>query len=295
MRPTIRPFVASARLAVAVAALALGGLVASPTVGGAQVANPYQRGPAPTHAGLEAASGPFAVQSVTVARQTTFGGGTIYYPTDTSQGTYGVLAVSPGFISPQGVIQWAGPRVASHGFVVITIDTLGLFDFPSSRAAQLKAALNYVVQSSPAAVRQRVDGTRVAVAGHSMGGGGTLEAARDNPTYQAAVALQPWDIFQTWGGVRVPSMIIGAQNDIVAGVSGHSEPMFQQIPATTEKAYMEVAGADHFLGAAPNNPQAKLMVAWLKRYVDNDTRYEQFICPPPSGPQIAEYRHTCPG
>jgi predicted dienelactone hydrolase len=295
MRSRHRSFVASARLGLAVAAVALGGIVASPSTVAAQTPNPLQRGPAPTHASLEAAAGPFAVQSVIVPRQSTFGGGTIYYPTDTSQGTYGVLAVSPGFISPQSVIQWTGPRVASHGFVVITIDTLGLFDFPWSRAAQLKAALTYVTQSSPAAVRQRVDATRLAVSGHSMGGGGTLEAARDNPTYQAAVALQPWDIFQTWGGVRVPSMIIGAQNDAVAGVAGHSEPMYQQIPATTEKAYLEVAGADHFLGAAPNNPQAKLMVAWLKRYVDNDTRYEQFICPPPSGPQISEYRNTCPG
>jgi predicted dienelactone hydrolase len=295
MRSRHRSIVASARLALAVGALALGGVVASPNIGAAQTPNPYQRGPAPTHASLEAAAGPFAVQSVSVPRQSNFGGGTIYYPTDTSQGTFGVLAVSPGFLSPQAIIQWAGPRVASHGFVVITMDTLGLFDFPSSRAAQLKAALTYVTQSSPAAVRQRVDPTRLAVSGHSMGGGGSLEAARDNPSYQAAVALQPWDIFQTWGGVRVPSMIIGAQNDAVAGVSGHSEPMYQQIPATTEKAYMEVAGADHFLGAAPNNPQAKMMVAWLKRYVDNDTRYEQFICPPPSGPRISEYRNTCPG
>jgi hypothetical protein len=38
------------------------------------------------------------------------------------------------------------------------------------------------------------------------------------------------------------------------------------------------------------------MIVWLKRYVDNDTRYEQFICPTPvPGPTIEEYRGTCPG
>ena len=36
------------------------------------------------------------------------------------------------------------------------------------------------------------------------------------------------------------------------------------------------------------------MVAWLKRFVDDDTRYEQFLCPGPSGSQIQEYRNTCP-
>ena len=37
------------------------------------------------------------------------------------------------------------------------------------------------------------------------------------------------------------------------------------------------------------------MIAWLKRFVDNDTRYEQFLCPPPGGTAIYEYRNTCPG
>jgi hypothetical protein len=32
----------------------------------------------------------------------------------------------------------------------------------------------------------------------------------------------------------------------------------------------------------------------LKRYVDADIRYDQFLCPPPSGTGIAEYLHTCP-
>ena len=34
---------------------------------------------------------------------------------------------------------------------------------------------------------------------------------------------------------------------------------------------------------------------WLKRFIDNDTRYEQFLCPPPRpGTLIEEYRDTCP-
>ncbi|NBE96733.1 alpha/beta hydrolase, partial [Nonomuraea sp. KC401] len=39
---------------------------------------------------------------------------------------------------------------------------------------------------------------------------------------------------------------------------------------------------------------AKSMVSWLKRFVDEDTRYEQFLCPAPSGLAIEEYRDTCP-
>lgn len=281
--------------ALVAVALSLGALVVSPTASGAQTPNPLQRGPAPTSASIDAATGPFTTSSAAVARQTNFGGGTIYYPNDTSQGTFGVIAVSPGFLSPQFIIQWAGPLLASHGFVVITIDTLGLFDLPNSRSQQLTAALNYVVNSAPAAVRQRVDPTRRAVMGHSMGGGGTIEAVRDNPSYQAAVALQPWDTFVFFNTVSVPTMIIGAQNDFIAGVGSFAEPFYDQIPAASEKAYLEVAGADHFLGGAANNPQGRMAIVWMKRYVDNDTRYEQFMCPPPASSRISEYRNTCPG
>ena len=278
------------RALMALLALAFGTLSAAPDVAGAQT-NPYQRGPAPTLAILDAPTGPFAIGRTVVARQSTWAGGTITYPTDTSQGTFGAVVVSPGFLSPQ--VAWAGPRIASHGFVVLTIDTNTIFDSPTSRSQQLQAALSYLV--SPASgVANRIDASRLAAMGHSMGGGGTLELAARMPTLQAAVPLQPWDIAQNFSGIRVPTMIIGAQADFIAPVAGHSEPFYEQVPATTEKAYLEVAGADHLIGLLGNPTQARYSVAWLKRYVDDDTRYDQFICPPPSGPTISEYRNTCP-
>jgi dienelactone hydrolase len=280
------------RLGVAVLALVLGTQFAGATVADAQT-NPFERGPAPTLASLNAAQGPFAIAQTTVARQSNFGGGTIYYPTDTSQGTFGAIAVSPGFFSAQSAIAWTGPRLASRGFVVFTISTLSIFDFPSSRASQLQAALNYLTQTS--SVRSRIDASRLGVMGHSMGGGGSLEAARANPALQAAVPLQPWDSGQNFSTVRVPTLIVGAQNDSVAPVAQHSEPFYTQIPAASEKAYLEVAGASHSLGTTAETTQARLAVVWMKRYIDNDIRYEQFMCPAPTGSTINEYRNTCPG
>ena len=60
---------------------------------------------------------------VAVTGQTGFGGGQIYYPTDTTQGTFGAVAVVPGFLMPWESMAWLGPRLASHGFVVIGIQT----------------------------------------------------------------------------------------------------------------------------------------------------------------------------
>jgi predicted dienelactone hydrolase len=82
----------------------------------------YEKGPDPTVSALEASRGPFTIRTTTVSRLSAsgFGGGTIYYPT--SPGSYGAVAVSPGFTAYQSSISWIGERLASHGFVVITID-----------------------------------------------------------------------------------------------------------------------------------------------------------------------------
>ncbi|MFI7575947.1 alpha/beta hydrolase family protein [Micromonospora sp. NPDC049497] len=290
---TTRPRTARiARLAVA-AALAAVAVLAAPA-GPALAANPYERGPAPTVALLEASRGPFATSSLSVSSWsvTGFGGGVIYYPTTTSEGTFGAIAISPGYTASWSSISWLGPRIASHGFVVIGIETNSRYDQPASRGQQLLAALDYLTQRS--SVRGRIDATRLAVAGHSMGGGGSLEAASDRPSLQAAVPLAPWNLDKTWSELQVPTLIIGGESDSIAPVSSHSEPFYASIPASAEKAYLELNGASHFFPQSTNTPTARQMVAWLKRFVDDDTRYEQFLCPGPTGLAIEEYRNTCP-
>ncbi|MGA5758068.1 alpha/beta hydrolase family protein [Nonomuraea bangladeshensis] len=280
------------KLALALA-LAAGGVA---TAAPAQAASPYERGPNPTDSLLEASRGPFATaqQSVSSLSVSGFGGGVIYYPTDTSQGTFGAIAISPGYTATWASLAWLGPRIASHGFVVIGIETNTIYDQPASRGRQLLAALDYLTQRSSTTIRSRIDSSRLAVAGHSMGGGGTLEAANSRPSLQAAVPLAPWNLTKSWSGVRVPTMIIGGQADAVAPVATHSQPFYTSIPSSSEKAYLELAGASHFFPQTTNTTMAKSMVAWLKRWVDDDTRYDPFLCPAPRGLAISEYRDTCP-
>lgn len=276
---------------VVVAALAVtfGGQVTP-----ALAANPYERGPAPTVASIEATRGSFAIAQTTVARSavTGFGGGTIYYPTSTTAGTFGAVAISPGYTASQSSVAWLGPRLASQGFVIITIDTLSTLDQPASRGRQLLAALDYLTATS--GVRTRIDRTRLGVMGHSMGGGGSLAAASTRPALQAAIPMTPWSTTKTWSSVTVPTLVIGAENDSVAPVASHAEPFYTSLPATLDKAYLELNNASHGAPTSSNVTVAKYSISWLKRFIDNDTRYEQFLCPKPSGPAIEEYRDTCP-
>ncbi|MFC4529199.1 alpha/beta hydrolase family protein [Sphaerisporangium dianthi] len=277
-------------------ALALTGGSVAYAPGAHAAAGPYERGPAPTESSIEAARGPFATAQTSVSSLSVsgFGGGTIYYPTDTSQGTFGAIAISPGYTATWSTLSWLGPRLASQGFVVFGINTNTLYDQPDSRGRQLLAALDYLVRSSSSTVRSRIDSTRLAVAGHSMGGGGTLEAANARPSLQAAIPIAPWNLTKIWSGVRVPTMIIGGQADAIAPVATHSQPFYTSIPSSTEKAYMELTAASHFFPQTSNTTMAKYMISWMKRFIDDDTRYDQFLCPAPRSIAISEYRDTCP-
>ncbi|MCM3302464.1 alpha/beta hydrolase [Streptomyces pseudogriseolus] len=257
--------------------------------------NPYERGPAPTESSIEALRGPYAVSEVSVSRlsATGFGGGTIYYPTTTADGTFGAVAVSPGYTALESSISWLGPRLASQGFVVFTIDTNTTLDQPASRGDQLLAALDYLTQRSM--VRNRVDSSRLGVMGHSMGGGGSLEAAKDRPSLQAAIPLTPWNLDKTWSEVRTPTLIFGADGDTIASVSSHAEPFYNNLPSSLDRAYLELNNATHFTPNSSNTTIAKYSISWLKRFIDNDTRYEQFLCPlPRPSLTIEESRGNCP-
>ncbi|MFC3453036.1 poly(ethylene terephthalate) hydrolase family protein [Amycolatopsis speibonae] len=269
-------------------------LVAVPGTSGAAVEeSPYARGPAPTKAGIEADRGSFRTATEQVPAGQGFGGGTICYPTDTGQGTFGAIAVAPGFLETEGAIAWYGPRLASQGFVVITFSTKSTWDTPDNRSEQLLAALRYVTDTSKA--KSRVDPSRLAVMGHSMGGGGSLIAAQKAPTLKAAIPLTGWNPNTTFSDVKVPTFVVSAQNDFIAPDGTHSRPFYQSLSASLDKAYLLLAGVGHMAPTQPNVTIAKYSISWLKRFVDEDTRYDQFLCPlPADDPKIAEYRGTCP-
>jgi dienelactone hydrolase len=270
--------------------------------------NPLQRGPDPTVTSLQAANGPYAVASVTVSSTAAngYGGGTIYYPTSTSDGPFAVVSVAPGYVSPQSSIQQWGPRLASWGFVAITITTNSSFDQPASRATQLVAALNQVVSYSNSGshpISGKVDASRRAVMGWSMGGGGSLIAARDNPsTIKAAVPLAPYNSSSNFSTVRQPVLIFACESDGTAPVSSHALPMYQSLPSTNDKAFAEVNNGSHSCANDPRNNSGvlgKYGVSWMKRFMDNDLRFDPYLCGAPHQTQLqgtvySRYFSTCP-
>ncbi len=241
------------------------------------LANAQQIGPNPTSSQLNATAGPFAVSSSNVSSLVLgFGGGTIYYPS--TSGSYGVIAVCPGYTGTSSSISWFARRLASHGFVTIAMDTTTLLDQPSSRATQLRAALNYVINSSSSTVRSRVNSNIRGVAGHSMGGGGTLIASSDDATLRVGIPLTPWNLSSlSFRSIRVPQMVFGADGDTVAPDSSHARPFYDAIPTTTRKGYGLLNSASHFTPNTTDERIGRYGVAFAKRFMYDDTRYSTFL------------------
>ncbi len=242
-------------------------------------------GPAPTIASLSA-DGTYEVMTYTdIPDVPEFGDATVYYPVDT-QSPIGGVAIAPGWTEVQSHIEWWGPRLASHGYAVLTLDTNDrMRDQPEERAEALIAAVRILKAENDRAgspLEGRIDIGKMAIMGHSMGGGGTLIAANNYPDeIQAAIPFTPWQPDGDFTSITVPTLVMAGSADRIAGVDEQAWPHFQSIPESTIKVYMEVEGGDHYIADTTRGTDLATIgrygIAWLKLYLDGDERYRSFI------------------
>jgi predicted dienelactone hydrolase len=243
--------------------------------------------------------GGLQVGTINVPTTAGFGGGTIHYPT--AGGPYGVVSLSPGFTENASAIQYWGPYLASHGYVVITINTTNGLILPDQRSAEQLDALDYVISQSAAAgnpLSGKVDPNRRAVGGHSMGGGASIISAANDAAVDAVIPLAPWNLTQP--AVAKPTLMLACQSDIIAPVATNASPLYEAV--TAEKLYVSVAGGDHFCvnsPAAAGDDIGETAVAFLRRFVDNNRTASVLaeLCgatAPTEGATYDDIRSTCP-
>jgi triacylglycerol lipase len=237
--------------------------------------------------GIEALArdGDYAVLSYTdFPNVPEFGDATIYYPVGTP-GPIGGVAIAPGFTERQRHIEWWGPRLASHGYAVVVLDTNDPREQPAARAEALVAAVGLLRSESSRAESRlfgRIAVDRMAVMGHSMGGGGALRvAAEHGGIIRAAIPFTPWEPEADVSRVSVPTLVIAGEEDDIAEVEEHAWRHFMTIPSSTAKVYMEIGGGDHFIADTSRGDDlptiSRYAIAWLKLHLDGEERYRDFL------------------
>ncbi len=243
-------------------------------------------GPQPTQESARAA-GPFDVDTLTQGLRDgpEYGSQTLFFPTD-AEPPFAMVAVVPGFVSPESSIQDWGPFLASHGMVTLTIGTNSGGDPPDVRARALLDALETIAfenerEESP--LFGDLDLDRRAVMGWSMGGGGTLIAANENPQLRAAISLAGWSPGAQFSDNEVPTLLFAGTADILAG--GQSQGFFESIPQGTPKMLFEVEGGSHSVANSPSGAGGEVGLyglSWLKVFLEGDDRYLPFLSEIPS-------------
>lgn len=221
-----------------------------------------------------------------------FSAATLYFPANRAD-DFGGVVVAPGFIEKQENIQWWGNHLASHGFAVLVLDTNEPRDDPFLRAEALMAGVRLLRSENTrmgSTLRGKILEDRMAIMGHSMGGGGTLLAANENSAeLKAAIPFTPWLPDADFSAVTVPTLLIAGEIDRVASVAEHAWPHYQTLNNASPRMYMEIKGGNHFIanslteneGLNPNidvhDLVGSMAVAWLKLFMDGDESYREIV------------------
>ncbi len=131
-----------------------------------------------------------------------------------------------------------------------------------------------------------------------MGGGGTLLASSQDSTFKVGVPLTPWCSTKDFSSVRVPQMIFASDGDTIASPSSHARRFYDSI-TQAEKAYALLNNATHMTPTSTDERIGRYGVAFAKRFVDGDLRYNEFLCGAEhtayaTSARFATYLSTCP-
>jgi len=209
-----------------------------------------------------------------------------------------VVVLVPGFRGAGENYEWWGPMLASFGYAVIIIDTNQPTDTLDARKQALIAAVEFMRSENNNAdspVAGRLDMNKVALMGHSMGGGAALHAADElGDALKAVIPLSPYccEPGQSFTGdfssLGVPTLIFASAEDDIAPPAQHARLLYDSIADSTTKAYVEFATGDHMI-ATNSGPDlttlGRYTMAWLKYNLDGQSQYEDALF----GEQEEEY------
>jgi dienelactone hydrolase len=263
-----------------------GGTVDPGGSGGAVDPGGSARGPDPSGDSIRR-NGPYPVESYTSGYRDgpQFADATVWYPVGAPE-PLALVSVVPGYVSAQSSISGWGPFLASHGIATITIGTNSGGDQPPARALALMDSLESLSAESNRAgspLQGKLDDSRMAVMGWSMGGGGTLIALRDNAHLKAGIGLAAWSPGANFSGVTQPSLLFAGTSDGLAG--GQSQGFYSSIPASVPKMLFEVQGGPHEVANSPDRYSGEIGaygLSWMKLFLEGDERYRKFLLEMPN-------------
>ena len=227
--------------------------------------------------------------------------GVVYRPLpgDSTSGPRPVVVFGHGWLAAAGRYDSICRRLASHGFYVLVPASPdpGLFRSLAPAADDMQAALEFL-NSLGRMPDMYLDPRRVALAGHSMGGGAAFLDAQLDTTgnVKAVVGLAPYRISKRTHpeSLHVPALAIAGGNDRSAPATAVRREFFEPCPAPCYFVLVRTGGHNGFLDITswledrlePFDRVVQLkatrayVTAFLEVYLAGDERYRPWLVDP---------------
>lgn len=223
-----------------------------------------------------------------------FAQATIFYPLTLSFAPpYGAVVLVPGYRATQSNYDWWGPALASLGLAVMIIDTNQPDDAFEARKQAHIAAVEFLHAENAKAdspIKGRIDTSKIAIMGHSLGGGAALAAAVElGDRIKAVIPLLPYccELGQSFTGnysnLTVPTLIFASAEDTVAAPAQHARALYDSIAPGTPRVYAEFAKGDHNMASNSGEElmaMGRFTLAWLKLNLDGKANFAESFTNP---------------
>lgn len=201
------------------------------------------------------------------------------YPCDLSDGPYPSTTLTGGFTNTKEQMYWLADHLTTHGYIVLTLTPTNSLSVPPIWRKAHIAGFEVLAQENNrwfSPIRGKVDLNNRNIMGYSMGGGGAIMAAEEMEEKPASmIALAPWLGAYTidYGQITVPSMIVGAENDIVAI---NSEVYYPKFRSDIERGIAMITDANHldFIGDGESEEHERIrtmVTAFLEVQLKGDS------------------------
>lgn len=226
---------------------------------------------------------------------------------DAGGAPFPVIAFGHGYLANVSFYAPTLAALAAEGYIVLApTSQTGLLPDHSDFADELRASLDWAIaqgEEQGALLFGAVDGGRLGVCGHSMGGGCALLAAARDARIRAVSTLAAADTRPSSLGVldeiAAPVQFIAGSQDAIAMVQAFQRPLYEAVPAPRQLVIIEGGSHCGFLdrppavcdrGSLPAAEQIaltrRLLSGWFGLYLRGDEGLRPQVWDPPPDPVL---------